>query len=77
MALSIFGLALSSPECTNKVLFISFVNFVRGLNLEDGLQQIIKGFEKVEAVLNGESEGKTNNLENLKEVCAYFVAYLE
>jgi hypothetical protein len=39
-ALGIFNQAISNPSCANKVLFLSFVNLARGLNLPDGPQQI-------------------------------------
>ena len=76
-AIGIFNQSISVPQCANKVLFLSFVNFVRGLNIPDCLDQIKSVFVKVEEILNSDSEAKTQNLEQLKDVCTYYVAYLE
>lgn len=50
-AVGIFNQAISNPACANKVLFLSFVGLVRGLNLPGGSQQIKQIFEKAVTLL--------------------------
>lgn len=74
----IFNQAISNPKCSNKVLYLSYVNLTKGLNSHAQTQTPKQIFERAFQQLEEfQKAGDQEKFEDLQDICKYYLAYLE